>query len=175
MTEYCVKYSTVTGLELVRCHGPEGVAKLQFVGTGEALITISAAAFQLPLTDIPIPDLQASLWAQVKAKRDAVIDGGAPTPFGAVDSYELARSNIAGAAMAALIAKGAAQPYSINWTLLDNSVVALDADAMMAVSLAVLAHVNAAHDRARDLRATIDAAGDVSALLRIDIASGWPE
>ena len=145
---------------------------VQAVNEGEA-------AYEVPQEVIALPELnpeplRALLWQQVKAKRDAVIDGGASTPAGAVDSDEKARDNIAGAALAALIAKGAGAAYSVDWTLLDNSVATFDADMMIAVGLAVMAHVNAAHDRARTLRSAIEAAADAAELLRIDIASGWP-
>nr|WP_246343944.1 DUF4376 domain-containing protein [Sphingobium jiangsuense] len=118
------------------------------------------------------------MWRQIKARRAAVIDGGAPTPFGPVDSCETeevpARTNIMGAVLAAVIAKMADAPFAKTWTMLDNSVQTFGADEMIAVGLAVMAHVNAAHDRARDLRAAIDAAEDAATLLQIDIASGWP-
>lgn len=178
MTEYCIRYSLATGSELARFHGPEGVAKLQFVGESEGIIIVPAASFQLPLAEIPASEIRDVLWRQIKDRRSAVIDGGAPTPFGAVDSCETedvpARTNIMGAVLAAVIAKMTGAPFAKSWTMLDNSVQSFDADQMIAVGLAVLAHVNAAHDRARELRAAIDAAEDAATLLQIDIASGWP-
>lgn len=113
-------------------------------------------------------------WQDVKTVREAHLNGGASTPFGAVDSNEVARSNITGAALAATLSKSVDQPFSVNWTMLDNSVEALDADQMIGLALAVLAHVNACHDRARALRGQIDAATDMAELLAIDIQSGWP-
>lgn len=179
MTEYCVRYDTRTGQELSRLHGPDGIASLQFLNVGEVLIGVSAAAYLVPLADIPIAEIRAALWQQVKAKRAAVRDGGAATPLGAVDSQETedvpARTNILGATFAAMIAKMNAVDYSTTWTMLDNSEMALDADQMISVGLAVLAHVNASYDRARALRNQIDAAEDVAALLKIDIGEGWPQ
>lgn len=114
------------------------------------------------------------IWEQVRALRNEAIDAGAPTPFGVVDSDEQARSNIPGAALGALIAKSASAPYEVTWTLLDNSTVALDADEMIGMAMAVLTHVNACHERARELRAEIEAAADMAELLAIDVAAGWP-
>jgi len=114
------------------------------------------------------------VWETVRALRNAAIDVGAPTPFGAVDSDEQARSNVSGAALGALIAKSAGAPYSVTWTMLDNSTAALTADGMIAMALAVLTHVDACHERARELRAEIEAAANMAELLAIDIAAGWP-
>lgn len=114
------------------------------------------------------------VWEQVRTLRNENIDAGAPTPFGVVDSDEQARSNVSGAALGALIAKSAGVPYSVTWTMLDNSTAALDADQMIAMALAILTHVNACHERARELRAEIEAAATMAELLAINIAAGWP-
>lgn len=121
-----------------------------------------------------VADNAAIIWEEAKVVREAKVDGGAPTPSGVVDSDTLARSNIAGATLAATIARGANQPYSVVWTLQDNTTVTLDADAMIAVGLAVMAHVDACYSRGRVLRAAIDGAADMAELLAIDIEAGWP-
>lgn len=115
------------------------------------------------------------VWEQVRNLRNENIDAGAPTPFGAVDSDEAARSNVSGAALGALIAKSANAPYSVTWTMLDNSTVTLDADEMIGMALAVLTHVNACHERAREFRAEIEAATNMAELLAIDVTAGWPQ
>ena len=114
------------------------------------------------------------IWSAARDARDFHIDGGAMTPAGAVDSDSMARSNISGATIAALVAKTNNIPYAITWTLLDNSTVTLDADAMIGMGMAVLAHVNACHDRARQLRTEIEAASNMAELLAIDVGQGWP-
>jgi len=134
-------------------------------GLGERAIATAA---------LTVDGNRLAVWADAKAQRDSHIDGGALTPVGMVDSDELARSNISGATIAALIAKQANAAYSVTWTMLDNSTVVLDADGMIAMGLAVLAHVNACHDRARVLRAEIEAASDMAELLAIDVLHGWP-
>lgn len=114
------------------------------------------------------------IWNAVRDARDAHIDGGAMTPSGAVDSDSLARSNVSGATIAALVAKLNSVPYSITWTMLDNTPITLDADGMIGMGMAVLAHVNACHERARELRAEIEAAANMAELLAIDVMAGWP-
>ena len=76
--------------------------------------------------------------------------------------------------MAANIALRSGQPYSITWTMLDNSTKTLNAVEMIEVGLAVLAHVDACHNKARAFRTEIEAAADEAALLAIDVTAGWP-
>lgn len=114
------------------------------------------------------------IWEAVRNQRNAATDAGAPTPFGAVDSDEAARSNVSGAALGALIAKSAGAPYAVTWTMLDNTTVTLDADGMIGLGLAVLTHVNACHERAREFRAQIEATANMAELLAIDVTAGWP-
>lgn len=114
------------------------------------------------------------VWELVRNLRNENIDAGAPTPFGVVDSDEAARSNVSGAALGALIAKSASAPYAVTWTMLDNSTQTLDADEMITMAMAVLTHVNACHERARELRVQIETAPDMAALLAIDVTTGWP-
>ena len=128
----------------------------------------------LPTTALTVDGNRMAVWEAAKAQRDAHIDGGAATPYGVADSDDLARSNVSGAALAALIAKNGGDPFSITWTMADNSTVPLDADGMIALGVAVMAHVDACHAHARALRAAIESAPDMAALLAIDVAAGWP-
>ena len=114
------------------------------------------------------------IWEKAKSLRDYHINKGAPTPFGYVDSDEAARSNISGAVLGAVIAKTNSATYSVTWTLLDNSVVTLTADEMTQLGLAVLTHVNSCHEKARQLRVSIESATSMAELLAIDVNVGWP-
>ena len=128
----------------------------------------------LATSDLSIEGNRLVIWRMARDQRDEHIDGGAMTPVGAVDSDAEARSNITGAATAALIAKVGNQPYAVTWTLLDNTTATLDADGMIAMGLAVLSHVNTCHERARQLRTAIEAATNMAELLAIDVTTGWP-
>lgn len=128
----------------------------------------------LATSDLTVDGNRLIIWRMARDQRDEHIDGGAMTPAGAVDSDSMARSNISGATIGALVAKSMGLPYSVTWTLLDNSTATLDADGMIGLGLAVLAHVNACHDRARQLRAAIEGAADMAELLSIDVTAGWP-
>lgn len=109
-----------------------------------------------------LQDHKEAKWIQIKAARDAASDAGF-TWDGSTFQSDAAKSRgeITGAALAASIAKSTGQPFSINWTLTDNSVRSLNADQMIATGMALLAHINAVHEIGRGLRAQIDAATTV--------------
>lgn len=76
----------------------------------------------------------------------------------AFDSDLTSQSRIQGAAQLAQITLAAGQPFSIDWTLADNTVVTLDANQMISVGLALGNHINACHSKARLLRQQIESA-----------------
>ncbi|MBH0112702.1 DUF4376 domain-containing protein [Novosphingobium sp. YJ-S2-02] len=151
-----------------------GFGKLIYNGTPEQFETVTDLLEQYPSLYAE-EVLKPRLWEQVKELRTQHVFAGADTPSGAVDTSEEAQRNIVGATLAAQIALAAAQPFSIDWTMADNSEANLDAEAMIAVGLAVVAHIDACHARARALRAEINAAANVDAVSAIDITTGWPE
>lgn len=134
-------------------------------GDGETALATSA---------LTVDGNRLIVWHSVKEHRDMHINGGAQTPFGAVDSDDLARANISGAALGALISKSTQAPYEITWTMLDNGTVNLDADQMIGLGVAVLTHVEACHAQARNFRTQIEAATNMAELLAIDAGVGWP-
>ncbi|MGX9697003.1 DUF4376 domain-containing protein [Janthinobacterium lividum] len=72
--------------------------------------------------------------------------------------YQADKDRIVGAAQLALMAQAAGQPYSIDWTLSDNTHLTLDAAGMIAVGAALGAHVAEAFAIALHLRGQIAAA-----------------
>jgi hypothetical protein len=52
--------------------------------------------------------------------------------------------------------------------------VALDAQAVTAVAMAVRAHVQACFDREAELKAQIEAAATPEEISAVDIGAGWP-
>ena len=97
-------------------------------------------------------------WAEVKQHRDATENGGFTWDGSSFDSTPISQSRIQGAAQLATLAKINNQPFSIDWTLADNSVRTLSGDDMIAVGAALGAHINEQHVRARQLREQIEAA-----------------
>ena len=116
------------------------------------------------VADAAVDDIEtarARKWADIKAERDRLECGGFDMPgIGRFDSDADSRARIVGAVTAAKIAQDAGQPYTIAWTLADNSTADLDAAGIIAVGFALLAHIDAIHQRSRALREQIDAAQD---------------
>lgn len=113
---------------------------------------------------------KARHWAQIKAAREAAEFGSFDWDGSRFDSDSLAQARIMGAVQMAVLAAGAGQPFRIDWTLRDNTVRTLSGADMIAVGLALGAHVNAQHEIGRALRAKVRAAGDEAALAAI----AWP-
>lgn len=131
------------------------------------------------VADAAVDDIEtarACKWAEIKAERDRLECGGFDMPgIGRFDSDADSRARIVGAVTAAKIAQDAGQPYSITWTLADNSPAELDAQTTIDVGLALLAHVDAIHQHSRNLRQQIDAAQDLQALDAVRWDAPTPE
>jgi hypothetical protein len=170
--EYFVIYDLADGREIFRGSGPAGTVALQQPGDGRHILPISAEAVNGSLEEA-LPELKASLWAQVRGIRDAVVDGGVNTSKGRLDSDLVSRTNLAGAVTAAMLASQNGQPFTVDWTLADNSVAEMSGPEIITVGLEVVAHVDATHAVARAYREQIDAATTLTELLTIDILAGW--
>ena len=118
---------------------------------------------------------QLRKWAATKAKREAVIAAGANVPnLGIVQTDPDSMDNIAQAVIGAILATITSQPFTIDFTLADNSVATLDGPSMMGLGKFVGERKSAAHARSRVLRAAIFAAADQAELDAIDTGTGWP-
>jgi hypothetical protein len=84
--------------------------------------------------------------------------------IGEFSADEESKTNIDGASQAALMATVTSQPFSIDWSTHDDTVVTLDATQMMLVGQGLLAHVNAAHVAARVKFAEAEAATTMAEL-----------
>lgn len=93
----------------------------------------------------------------------------------AIDCDPRAVQRITAAALAAQAALATGQPFSLDWTCADNSVLTLDAAGVAGMPLALAAYADALHRHARGLKQAVLAAEDVAALAAIDIQTGWPE
>lgn len=100
-------------------------------------------------------------WARIKRAR-ALAEAADFVCCGA--TYQADKDRIVGAAQLALLAQAAGQPYSIDWTLSDNTYLTLDAAGMIAVGAALGEHVAGAFAIGRKLREQIAAATSFEAL-----------
>lgn len=95
---------------------------------------------------------------QVNRLRDEKEASGFPYLGKTFDSDERSASRIFGAVQAAQAAVAAGQPFVIDWTVQDNSVLTLDAQETIGMSVAMAQHANALHQHARALKAQVEAA-----------------
>ena len=120
------------------------------------------------VADAAVDDIEtarACKWAEIKGERDRLENGGFDMPdVGRFDSDADSRARIVGAVTAAKIAKDEGQPFSVEWTLADNTTVMLNAEQVISVGFAMLTHTTSTHEKGRVLRAQIDAAEDVDSL-----------
>lgn len=116
-----------------------------------------------------LADAQDQAWEQVKAARAAAelapfaFDGG---------MYDVDTARISGAALNALMAQLAGVPFSIDWTLADNTVRTLDGAQMQALGVALAHHIGTAFATARAMREAIAAAPSPAAAYE---AAAWPQ
>lgn len=120
------------------------------------------------VADAAVDDIEtarACKWAEIKGERDRLENGGFDVPgVGRFDSDADSRARIVGAVTAAKIAQDAGQPFSVEWTLADNTTAMLNAEQVISVGFAMLTHTTSTHEKGRVLRAQIAAAEDVDSL-----------
>lgn len=97
-------------------------------------------------------------WARIKALRDAAEEAGFVWDGSTFDSDKTSQSRIQGAAQLATLAQMTGSPFSIDWTLADNTVRTLTAADMIAVGTAMGVHISTQHAIGRIKRQQIDAA-----------------
>ena len=119
---------------------------------------------------MPMSEARAEAWSRIKSARESVEFG--PFVWGGqtFDGDSESQRRIQGAAQLATLAQATGQPFSIDWTLADNTQATLTATEMIGVGVALGQHVNGAHGIARTLRTQIDAATTPEELEAIQ----WP-
>lgn len=128
-------------------------------------------------------------WEDVKKKRDAYEAMPAQHIKGPIDTDDRSKIKILGlvsmaqlaihdeqnaAAAAGRAFDPALVKFSEEFTFADNSVGLLTAFDAIGIGRAAGQYISVVHARARELRAQINAAADIDALLAIDINAGWP-
>lgn len=154
---------------------PNSTAIVQSLADAEHALMLPNEPFDgATFLDPAATDLEAAKArkrGEIKASRDKAVSGGVVVPeIGTFDSDEISRSNINGAVTGAILAQAAGQPFSVYWTLADNTVVQLDGPQMLAVGTTVMAHVSAKYTIGQSLQALVEAAETVPEVLAIT----WP-
>lgn len=97
-------------------------------------------------------------WALIKMERSAHEFGGFVWGGSGFDSDAISQQRITGAVVLAMLASAAGQSFSQAWTLADNESRTLTGADMLAVGMALGAHVGGTHAIATELREQINAA-----------------
>lgn len=137
-------------------------------------MTFSVDGTQLIAVIRPLDAAKTGKWNQAKNYRDNYASGGCATPSGLIDTDADSQNKLNGAVTAAMISKQASAPFSVDWTMADNSVVTMNADALIAAGMAVVTFLNACQGAGTAIRQSIDAAADQATLDTIDITAGYP-
>lgn len=109
-------------------------------------------------------DAQAQTWEDIKTARDTNLAAGFTWDGSKFDSDNLSIQRIQGGVQLATIAQALGQPFSINWTLFDNSVRVLSAIEMIQVGVALGEFVQDVFNAGVGLRQQIDAATSTTTL-----------
>lgn len=120
---------------------------------------------------------KVEVWAEVKKLRDQRLAAGCMVPgVGAFQTDEKSMANVHEAVTGALLAGATGQPFTVQFTLADNSRPTLSAGQMMLAGKFIGERKSAIHAYSQDvLRVAIEAAPDHDTLNAIDIETGWPE
>lgn len=111
----------------------------------------------------PLSVLQQRKWLQIKAAQTAQETGGFEFLGVKFDSDLASQTKIQGAALQAMQDPS----FSVTWTLADNSTQQLNAQELVDLNKALIAHIEQTHNHAQELRAQISAATTSEAINQI--------
>ena len=103
-------------------------------------------------------------WTAIKRARDGATYTPIATPFGTFDANPRAQKSITDAVLMLQTMAAMGTPTTIDFTLADNTTATLTTAQMVQVGLLLGAQTQAAHAKARALRARIDAATTATAV-----------
>ena len=103
-------------------------------------------------------DLKANKWSDIKRARDAQEFGTFFWDGSEFDCDQVSQARIQGAVLSAVVANSMGVPYSVEWTLADNTKRTLSASEVIAMGIAFGQNTTAVHEKARQLRVLIDQA-----------------
>jgi len=111
-----------------------------------------------PIVERTLDEIKSDKRQQINSKRDNLEQSGFPYLGKLIDSNPVSVQRISIAAQAAQFALASNQPFSIDWTCQDNSILSLDANSMIAMPVALAMFANGIHHIAREKKSLIDVA-----------------
>lgn len=118
-----------------------------------------------------LEEIKAAKWIEIKTKRDQLEQAGVPYLGKILDSDTVSVQRIAIAVQAAQAAIAANVPFTLAWTMQDNTAVEMDAAQDVGMAVALAQYSDNLHQTARMLREKIEAAETAEELEAI----AWPE
>ena len=154
------------GSFLVDSDIPESILVNEYKLIENSLVRVGAPAdaeiYDLNITtlnwEINISKLKAVKRATIKRARGIAEYAGFTWAGSTFDSNAISQQRIASAVQLASLSKAANQPFSITWTLADDTLRTLTADEMIQVGLALGEFVQTNFQKAQALQQQIDAA-----------------
>jgi len=144
------------------------------LGEGENARPIDGGEWNGSAWEVPLDTLKSRALARIGALKTHHEDAGIATPWGIAQSDQDSRGKINGIVGGALAAAQLGTSFSINFTMADNTTVALEtANEVLRFGLAVLAGISHVHDRSRALKDAVELATTPEALAAIDFEGGW--
>ncbi len=135
---------------------PPGLSFMEGVANGPSKVNLATGQIEPGQVDIrTLDEKRLEKWCEIKKARDRVEFGPFEAKGLVFNGDEISQSRIRGQAQTAAMCLQTSTPFQTTWTLLDNSVVVLNANEMIEVLLSLTSHVEAAHARARLLREEI--------------------
>lgn len=111
-----------------------------------------------------IPKAKADKLQQLKTTRNQKESGGFTWDSSVFDSDPISQIRIQGGVSLAQIAAGGALPFTIDWTLKNNTIRTLSAQDMIQVGLSLAYHITSTHDQYRSLKNQVDTATTVESV-----------
>jgi len=112
-------------------------------------------------------------YKKVGILRDAYINGGCKTPYGVFDTDEVSIRNILGTCQIAAIAAMQQKPFLLDWKRADNTIVALDGNAMITAGAIVMKHVSDCYKVSWACKDKIDATKTYEDMITLDVEACW--
>lgn len=128
--------------------------------------------FQSPI--LSLDDAKTKACNQVNLNRDELESSGFMYLGYVFDSNAISVQRISNKALSALTAKMTNTPFSVDWTVKDNSIITLDADQMIACQEALTQRATKLHQHATSLKTMINAAISIDEVNSVDIVNDWP-
>ena len=105
-----------------------------------------------------LDEIKSMKWESIKKIRDQVENSSFVWNGHVFDCDVVSQSRIQGTSQLASLALMNQTPFSVDWTLANNTVVVLTAEDMLAVGKAMFEHINSCHQKSRTLRMQIESA-----------------